>query len=64
MPSAERTVVARCWVGSVLEAATFWLQAAPSDRPGVADLARIVKGFNLRGSGALVQARRPTLRRT
>jgi hypothetical protein len=56
---AERAVMARCWVGSVLEAATHWLQSAPASRPDVAQYARIVKGFNLRGAGTSTQRRAP-----
>jgi AcrR family transcriptional regulator len=47
----DRSVLARCWVGAALEAATGWLQAQPSDRPDMARLATLVKSFNLRGAG-------------
>ncbi|MGA2145749.1 MAG: TetR/AcrR family transcriptional regulator [Bryobacteraceae bacterium] len=47
----ERTVVARCWVGSVLEAAMGWLSTAPEERMEAERVAAIVAEFNLRGAG-------------
>lgn len=46
----DRHVVARCWVGAVLEAAMGWLALPEGDRPEAGHLARVVAGFNLRGA--------------
>jgi hypothetical protein len=44
-------VVARCWVGSVLEAAIGWLSTAPEERMEAERVAALVAEFNLRGAG-------------
>ena len=49
--AADRGVVARCWVGAAIEAATAWLRMEPATRPDSARLAAAVKSFNLRGVG-------------
>jgi len=48
--AAERTVVARCWVGSVLEAAIGWLGMPAAERLEPGRLGAVVAGFNLRGA--------------
>ena len=50
----DRGVVARCWVGAILEVAMHWLRLEPGDRPDAARLARTVRTFNLRGAGVAV----------
>lgn len=50
----ERAVVARCWVGSVLEAGLGWMGIPPGERLEPARLATIVSAFNLRGAGLAV----------
>ena len=47
----ERAVVARCWVGSVLEAGLAWLSTAPEERMEAERVAALVAEFNLRGAG-------------
>jgi AcrR family transcriptional regulator len=46
----DRPIVARCWVGAVLEAAMGWLAMPEPDRPEAGQLARVVASFNLRGA--------------
>ncbi|HUI53634.1 MAG TPA: helix-turn-helix domain-containing protein [Bryobacteraceae bacterium] len=46
----ERAVVARCWTGSVLEAALGWLALDAEKRPEAERLGTIVAGYNLRGA--------------
>jgi len=46
----DRKIVARCWVGAVLEAAMGWLAMPESERPEPGHLARVVASFNLRGA--------------
>ena len=43
--------VARCWVGSVLEAAQGWIALPSTERRDSAALAAVVADFNLRGAG-------------
>jgi len=47
----ERVAVARCWVGSVLEAAQGWIALPSTERRDSAALAAVVADFNLRGAG-------------
>ena len=47
----DRGVVARCWVGAILEVTMSWLRMEPGERPDAARLARTVRSFNLRGAG-------------
>lgn len=49
--AGDRALVARCWVGAVLEAAMGWLRMPPEERPEAAHLGTIVARFNLRGAG-------------
>ncbi|MGP8245954.1 MAG: TetR/AcrR family transcriptional regulator [Bryobacteraceae bacterium] len=52
-PSVEaqdRNIVARCWVGAVLEAAMEWLAMPEGNRAEPGHLARVVASFNLRGA--------------
>ena len=51
----DRGVLARCWVGAILEVAMNWLRMQPGERPDAARLARTVRNFNLRGAGMAVQ---------
>jgi TetR/AcrR family fatty acid metabolism transcriptional regulator len=51
LDTGEREVIARCWVGSVLEAARGWTAAPAHDRIEPERLAAVVAGFNLRGAG-------------
>jgi len=46
----ERAVVARCWVGSVLESVLGWMRMSPAARLAPGRLAAVVAGFNLRGA--------------
>ena len=46
----ERAVLARCWVGSVLEAAIGWMGLPSTERLEPERLATLVAGFNLRGA--------------
>jgi len=50
----DRAVLARCWVGAILEVAMNWLRTDPGERPDAARLARTVRSFNLRGAGISV----------
>ncbi len=47
----DRGVLARCWVGAILEVSMSWLRMAPGERPDAARLAKTVRSFNLRGAG-------------
>ena len=47
----DRGVLARCWVGAILEVTMSWLRMEPRERPDAARLARAVRSFNLRGAG-------------
>jgi len=55
--STERATVARCWVGSVLEAVVGWMNAAPDARIDPERLGRIVAIFNLRGAALISSTR-------
>jgi AcrR family transcriptional regulator len=46
----DRSIIARCWVGSVLEAALAWMGSPPAQRPEAERLAAMVSDFNLRGA--------------
>ncbi len=50
--SAEAGILARCWVGSALEAVDGWLRLPHDERPDASFVAKVVKRFNLRGIGA------------
>ncbi len=50
-PGIDAAVGARCWVGAVYEAVYHWLETQPEERPAVAELARLIAEFNLRGAG-------------
>jgi AcrR family transcriptional regulator len=50
----DRAVIARCWVGSVLEAALGWMGSPSPERLEPERLAEIVADFSLRGA-ALAQ---------
>ena len=55
----ERTVVARCWVGSVLEAAVGWMALPYEERLEPERLAAIVSDFTLRGAALAAVADDP-----
>jgi AcrR family transcriptional regulator len=57
LPAMSPPVVARCWVGAVYQAASWWLEQAPRSRPSAEAVAREVAGFNLRGIGAAEKTR-------
>jgi AcrR family transcriptional regulator len=51
--AADCGLVARCWTGAVIEAASAWLRMDPAERPSAVHLAWIVKTFNMQGVGML-----------
>ena len=57
LDTAERATVARCWVGSVLEAVVGWMNTAPDARIDPERLGRIVAIFNLRGASLISSTR-------
>ncbi|MGC9946198.1 MAG: hypothetical protein ABSF64_07490 [Bryobacteraceae bacterium] len=42
----DRGILARCWVGAILEVAGSWLRMEPGERVDAARLARTVRSFN------------------
>jgi TetR/AcrR family fatty acid metabolism transcriptional regulator len=60
----DRSIVARCWVGAVLEAAMGWLSMPEGDRPEAGHLARVVASFNLRGAEVTTTRRVPAVQGT
>lgn len=57
--TAERAVVARCWVGSVLEAVLGWMGMPSRERLEPGRLATAVAGFNLRGAALIAGTKTP-----
>jgi AcrR family transcriptional regulator len=57
--SYDRAVVARCWVGSVLEAAVGWMGSPSEEQLEPERLATIVSDFNLRGAALVAVAEDP-----